>query len=738
VKTILGSVPLVTAVALVTCLSASPRANADASARAHTTPVQFETEDIGSSVWEDGTISLAVPIVNLGTSTASDVRVTSISLRSFSINGTRTDGAVLPLSLGQIAPNLRRVLDTRFSGLPFASSYLLTVSGTYDILGGRFGGEKEGGEKEKKSGTHDVLGGRFGFSVHRWITPIRGTAETTPAQTNTVTRHFPVGHPLPPSTIIPDTESNPELGPPVPIGPPQTVVPVPPNNTPAMPEGSSGDVVFYHDTGTNQPLGLPPDPAAAAGGGVVLATDNTYLLLSTDGGTTFSNINPTTIFSEVDGGLCCDQVVTYVPSVDTFFWLLQYKQANPVPPNTVGANRLRLAIARPSAIAANIYNAWTYFDLQTSFFGLTNQWLDFPDLAYTNTFLYVSVDALPNSSATSVSNKGLIVSRASLTDLANPAVPTVSFSSYGPNQLPNQVRAYGSHLTQSSADAMYWAGHIDTSNLEVFVWPDASGTITPPHSTKFNGPYCNTDYSSVAPDKFQWIDTTRSSARGAVIGATRKPFSGLVPPGSPTPNGEVWFAWGAARDDSSCKNGRPQPYVLIARLDDQTLAAVGEYDIWNTPYAFAYPSLATSPDGEIGVSLGWGGPSNYGSTAAGYLGDYVVYYNEPSDSTIAWLRKDVMGNTIAESNTIVDANGNPIEKTRFGDFFVVRNSGPNNERFSSQGYAVNLANPAISNGCDGGSEGSDAMGNSTGVSLPSCTLHPHYVEWGRPPPPPTQ
>jgi hypothetical protein len=65
---------------------------------------------------------------------------------------------------------------------------------------------------------------------------------------------------------------------------------------------------------------------------------------------------------------------------------------------------------------------------------------------------------------------------------------------------------------------------------------------------------------------------------------------------------------GLGRDvGGAMAQGRPQPFVKIA-VDDQTLDTVGEYHIWNTPYAFAYPALATDPNANIGVS-GFRGPA---------------------------------------------------------------------------------------------------------------------------------
>jgi hypothetical protein len=286
----------------------------------------------------------------------------------------------------------------------------------------------------------------------------------------------------------------------------------------------------------------------------------------------------------------------------------------------------------------------------------------------------------------------------------------------GPAESADQNTATGARLTQNSSDAMYWGGHVDTSHIKVFRWADNSNSVDPRHDAQVNT-WCQTDYTTLAPDGQQWLDNSRTSA-SSIIGATRKPFSGLVQPRQPTPNGEVWLAWGSGRDTagaSPCTQGRLQPYVKIVRIDDQTLDSVGEYHIWNTPYAFAYPALATDPSGNIGVSVAFGGPSNYASTTVGYLGDFVVYYVEASDVTLTFPKTNSSG------QVIYNGNGTPVLATRYGDFFTVRNSGPSNADFSSQGYAVKLVDSTKSTNCS---------------TAPGCTFRPHYEQWGRPPAPP--
>jgi hypothetical protein len=144
---------------------------------------------------EGGTLFIALPIVNEGTTTAANVQVQSIALTS----ATTITPDIFPLVLGDIVASQRGVLDASFtsSGLVPDQQYLLTVKGTY-VLRGR----------------------KFGFIVSRDIVlppPESGEDEASSgsAEPNVVT-----GAPFPPDVIVgpPEAEVNP-AGPPIPTGP---------------------------------------------------------------------------------------------------------------------------------------------------------------------------------------------------------------------------------------------------------------------------------------------------------------------------------------------------------------------------------------------------------------------------------------------------------------------------------------------------------------------------------------
>ena len=80
---------------------------------------------VGVSVWQGGTVALAVPVENRGGRGAGNVTVTALTLGT----GARTDPTSLPVALGEIAPNGRGVVQASFTSLAVPNSYLLTVQG---------------------------------------------------------------------------------------------------------------------------------------------------------------------------------------------------------------------------------------------------------------------------------------------------------------------------------------------------------------------------------------------------------------------------------------------------------------------------------------------------------------------------------------------------------------------------------------------------------------------------------
>src|SRR5262245_4617695 len=136
--------------------------------------------------------------------------------------------------------------------------------------------------------------------------------------------------------------------------------------------------------------------------GVVLLSGNWFCNYSTDNGNSFKTVDPTTVFpSWKDHKFCCDQVVIYVPSIDRFIWFMQHDA------DSKGVGAFRLAAGSTADIQKKFETAWTYWDFTSSTFGLT-EGMDYPDLAFTNQFLYLSTDA--------TTTDGRLVARFALSD----------------------------------------------------------------------------------------------------------------------------------------------------------------------------------------------------------------------------------------------------------------------------------------------------------------------------------
>jgi hypothetical protein len=453
--------------------------------------------------------------------------------------------------------------------------------------------------------------------------------------------------PFPPAAPILNAEDADVPGWITPIGPFVAVTPSAPTKTqnaaiggitektqPPVPLSSSVKFLLNESISDMAGTGYPTEPSGASatiaktGQTVVLITANSDAVYSINGGSTFTKLNPTTIFNnKVAGGFCCDQIVQYVPSIDRFVWLMQFNRAK-VNGQEVG-NLQRLAVARPEDIVTDAMTAWTYWDLTSADFGLGTQWMDYPDLAVGTNNLYISFDAFGTG--------GLMVVRVPLKELA--AGGTINFRYTNPASLDSD---WGAHLVQSPLTTIYWAGHEHTSGIRVFSWPDSSNNyswvVVPVNS------WSNMNYSSTtpAPNSTNWMTKLSGFPRSAVIGGTRA-------------GSDIWLAWSAGTD-----NNFPMPHVEMVQIDiSSTPTFKKQVQIWNSSYAFAYPALFTSNAGEIGMSLEYGGNGNFENHVVGFWGDFLVYITTSSS----------------------------IGTGRFGDYVTIRRD-PNSKYFDAFGYGL--------------------------------------------------
>lgn len=651
-------------------------------------------EDVVASVWDQSqTIGTQGLLRNIGNAAAEDLRITSIAVD----NGAYAGPTSLPLAAGDLAPTKDALFDAIFklSDKADGRARNVTVKGDYRTDGS----------------------GRTPFTVNGSISPNVEPPGPVIARPGEMVKQNPRTAFYPPAP--PERSEGPNAESPVfvPIGPPRSVFPPTPSGTGvegAVPAGAPVEIPVNTSTATG--IGTPPDPnATASGTGVVMSTFNTAVQLSTDDGASFTNIslftpdpsNParTSFFPQSDGGLCCDQVVVYLERQNLFVWLLQYNPvvtcvancppaAGPPTNNITTSSRLRIAFATPEAIAADMWNAWTYGDLTainrpgiSSGLGIgANEWLDYPDLAWSDEFLYVSVDrGWPNGFGSVYAGRRL-VARLRLSDMADTSSGVIR---YDFAELTGSNGLNKSHIVQY-APGRFVLGSLDNSStLRVFTWPDSSNTIDN-DTVGISQIQQGAAYTSTAPDGSDWVGV---GFPGNISGAAYRDI--FVESGAPRRQ-EYIFAFTAGRNPGG---GRPRAYVRLETLtpDGGGYRVQEEYDIWNADYAYAMAALG-SLNTEIGFTLGVGG-GTFGvpQHAVGFKDDFTAY-------------------------SVTSSTGTQI--VRFGDYFSTRVV-PRRIRFGTEVYDIQLpAGVPASSACNALPAGS------------FCTANARYVEFGRPPPEP--
>src|SRR5262249_24314208 len=153
-----------------------------------------------------------------------------------------------------------------------------------------------------------------------------------------------------------------------------------------------------------------PEPSLGINGPLIFTTVNWYASVSKDAGQTFSYIDPSRAFPTANGGFCCDQVALYVPSRDVLFWVLQYK-------GDAASSTTRLAVAKGLGKQESLQ--FTYYDLTPQGAGTAypaGYYFDFPDLSYSDNYLYLTTNTYTPSAPKS-SFVSSVIFRMSLDEL---------------------------------------------------------------------------------------------------------------------------------------------------------------------------------------------------------------------------------------------------------------------------------------------------------------------------------
>jgi hypothetical protein len=316
-------------------------------------------------------------------------------------------------------------------------------------------------------------------------------------------------------------------------------------------------------------------PSVAVNGNVVFFTGNWYAALSTDGGKDFGYVDPFLMAQPSDppeSRFCCNQVVNYIESIDTFVWLLQYGPDS-------GDNIHRLAFAKTGEVPRG---QWRVFDITARSLGVKGAYLGFPDLAVGTNFLYITTNVSDGS------RSGSAVVRMPLAQIASGEPTFETFAS---------LDYYSFRVAQNCRNTAFFAAHKDTATLIVFSWPESdsapvSHDVAVPRWVGGNG------YHSQCPDGRKWLDRADPRLTGATMAGS-----------------EVFFAWGV----DSGSNQRPNPFVQVARIDSWDLTLIENISVFDAESATCYPALATNVDNDVSISYMIGGGPRFPSHVVAML-----------------------------------------------------------------------------------------------------------------------
>ncbi len=433
----------------------------------------------------------------------------------------------------------------------------------------------------------------------------------------------------------------------IPIRPgsnPETLPPLnPPTDAPSS--FAPGDFNTFRQTTLSPPsTSSINEPSLGVNGRVVFYSGNWFAGFSGDGGQTFSYLNPTDNFPADGipdmppnaGGFCCDQVVYYEPTRGLMIWLLQYNRTGNSSSDT---NIQRIAIANSQADVLN--NNWYWYDFTPGDLGLpaTDWWLDFPDLAVSNNFLYFTSNAFKITGTQSTAAS--VVVRLSLDQLA--AGGSITGTAW--NLAANVPRpAHG------SAFRMYFAVHLDNEELWVYHVSESSNTMEQESidHAAYN-PGTRGNMSAPGPDGNDFA--LRADSR--VLGGWKT-------------GNEIGFAWHAQQGGSF-----PYPYVRFIRINRTNWDVIQEVDVWNPGFAWMYPSVHVNDRGHLGGMMAFGGGSNHANAAAWIVDDF----SSPAFPNITGM----------EVLTVTQGTNGPADD-EWGDYLTTRRMVPYGNTWAGSGF----------------------------------------------------
>ena len=380
-------------------------------------------------------------------------------------------------------------------------------------------------------------------------------------------------------------------------------------------------------------LAFPGEPAVINLRDTYFATGNTYGSLSIDSGMTWTLVNPYTLFPANDGGACCDQRTLYVPRLDMVIWYIQYSYSS-----RTSQGGARVAVCRGRTDLRT--STWSHAYIAPSLFGLPpGTWLDFPDMAFTDQFLYGAGNVYDASG----SWQNSVVWRINLDDLAQ---GNFGGQFYRHNGGSGPMGARGSYrFTQTPANqpgpAMFWATHDNsTADVALFAWDDGAAARRNDVSRRIPT-WASGVGSSVGPDGRDWIGNDDHRLQSGFLFGT-----------------EGGFLW------TSSPNGaaRQRSYVRVCRFQTGDRSIVANNDVFSDTEDVAYPACGVNRLGHVGVVMSVGSAVRHVCTAAFLVDNYSPTWDNQTITLLAGGSSGSPTNRWGDYHSVV---ANPVDWLTF-------------------------------------------------------------------------
>jgi hypothetical protein len=332
------------------------------------------------------------------------------------------------------------------------------------------------------------------------------------------------------------------------------------------------------------------EPSVAQSGANVFYTGNWYAAHSTTGGSAWSYINPVADMPD----FCCDQDVVVDRGRDIFIW---YRQGVFDP--ATSQNRFALGVSSNGGASFCTYSIRP-LDVNAVW---TNRWFDYPHLALSNNFLYISINvfgAPPPPPAPAPFLEKVI--------LRLPLDALQACAGFGYTYFAGVVSGWGQPV-QGATTTMYIGDHGGlTDAFRVFLQPENSGSIfwvdraIPPWTFE------NGDASCPGPDGLNWC--ARADSRIHAGWVRQREYNAI---------GEVGFMWNARGGPGL---PFPLPYVEAVTFRQDTLEVTGRPLIWDGVFTWQYPFASPNARGDLGVTVSGGSSTSPVGTMFAIDDDY--------------------------------------------------------------------------------------------------------------------